>query len=541
MSDFRCSSYQPLRPDQEVSTTGEILGSAARAFPDKIGLICGERRWTFGELDALANQLANALLARLQQVDGPIAIIGANSAEYALAHFGAARTGRCTVNLPTRCTDDDLIHAVNLTSPAVLMAAPGAQAIVNRVGGHFRRQPLKISMGAGQALDEGFWDVLAGHSQSLPPIPVDPDAAGSIIFTGGTTGRPKAVLSSQRARAVSAMAAVEDFRIGAETIAGYGVPFTHTAGLFSWFQPAVLAGCTGIIIPKWEPDSFMQLTERHGISMVFAVPAQIAMLLDHPAFEPRRLRALRRFVCGGAPLPRNLIERAESAMPWLSCEHAYGSSETGHLAAQVKSDREAVYEGYNQPGGRIEIEIFKAPGIIAGEGEIGEIATRGAHLMSGYLGDSAASDGFFRPGDERGWGWLGDLGMRHNGYFTVVGRSKHMIISGGLNIFPAEIEGVLGSHPDISDCVVFGLDDPTWGELPAAAVVARNGTLDTQSVMDFVAAGVARHKRLRRVYVVAEIPRTAAGKPQIHLVKEQCLGVENAGRAREPMVSSMQG
>ncbi len=526
MSTFRCPSYQPLRPNQEVSTTGEILGSAARAFPDKIGLICGERRWTFCELDALANQIAHALLARLLQDDGPIAIIGANSAEYALAHFGAARTGRCTVNLPTRSTEDDLVYAMNLTKPAVLMAASGADEIVARVRGRFKRQPVMISMGVRQALDLGFWDMLIGHPSTSPPIHVDPDAAGSVIFTSGTTGRSKAVLSSQRARAVSAMAAVEDFRIGAETVAGYAVPFTHTAGLFSWFQPAVLAGCTGIVVSKWDPESFMRLTERHRISMVFAVPAQLATLLDHPTFEPQRLRSLHRFVCGGAPLPRGLIERAESAMPWLSCERAYGSTETGHLAAQIRSDRDAVYEGFNQPGGRLEIEIFKAPGVVAGEGETGEVATRGAHLMSGYLDDPEATNAFFKSDAARDWGWLGDLAVRNNGYFTLVGRSKHMIISGGLNIFPAEIEDVLARHPDVSDCVVFGIEDPTWGELPAAAVVTRNGAFDAQSVMVFVAEGVARHKRLRRIYVIDEIPRTAGGKPQIHLVKERCLRME---------------
>jgi acyl-CoA synthetase (AMP-forming)/AMP-acid ligase II len=526
MSAFRAASYQPLHRHQEVSTSGEILDSAANAFPDKIGLICGERRWTFAKLDALANQLANALLAHLTQDDGPVAIIGANSAEYALTHFAAARTGRLAVNLPTRCTEDEFIYAINLTKPAVLMAAPGAHDIVARVHGRFKRRPLKVSMGVGSALDLGFWDMLTTHPATSPLVHVDPDAGGSVIFTSGTTGSPKAVLSSQRARAISAMAAVEDFRISPETIAGYAVPFTHTAGLFSWFQPAVLAGCTGIVIPKWDPESFMRLTERHRISMTFVVPAQVAMLLDYPGFEPQRLRTLRRFVFGGAPLSRSLIERTESAMPWLSCERAYGSSETGHLAAQIKPDRATVYEGYNQPGGRLEIEIFKAPGIVANEGETGEVATRGAHLMSRYLGDPPATDTFFRSGAERGWGWMGDLAVRNNGYFTLVGRSKHMIISGGLNIFPAEIEDVLGGHPDISDCVVFGVEDSTWGELPAAAVVAKNGAFDVQAVMVFVAKVLARHKRLRRIYVVDEIPRTAGGKPQIHIVKQRCLGME---------------
>ncbi|HXK54713.1 MAG TPA: class I adenylate-forming enzyme family protein, partial [Hyphomicrobiales bacterium] len=486
---FPHPTYLPLEPGQEVATTGAILKSAAIRFPGKTGLICGTRRWTFAKLDSLANQLAHALLAGLAGREGPVAILGANSAEYALAHFAAARAGRCTVNLPTRATAADLVHAINLTRPALLFADTASAGILGEASALFERPPLLVATGAPLPGQDGeFWALLAGHGETAPDIEIDPDGPGAVIFTGGTTGRPKAVLSSQRARAVSAMAAVEDFRITSDTVAGYSVPFTHTAGLFSWFQPAVLAGCTGVIIPKWDPELFMAQAEEHAISIVFAVPSQLAMLLDHPGFEPERLRSLRRIVFGGAPLTRALIERAESAMPWMDCARAYGSTETGHLAAQIRSDRELVYDGYNQPGGRLDIEIFKAPGVPAREGETGEVATRGAHLMTGYLDDPDAQAAFFKTDCSDGsWGWMGDLAVRRNGYFSLVGRSKHMILSGGLNIFPGELEEVLGGHPEIADCVVFGIEDAVWGEVPAAAVVARNSGIDTKAVLQYVA------------------------------------------------------
>ncbi|TAK49776.1 MAG: long-chain fatty acid--CoA ligase [Xanthobacteraceae bacterium] len=518
---FSDPTYKRLQPGQNVATSGEVLGYAAAAYPTKTGLICGAHSWTFAELDQLANQFAHALLAAFRLHDGPVGIMGANSVEYALAHFGASRTGRYTVNFPTRCTVDDLVYAVNLTRPAILVVDGPSRDMAVRASSRFDIQPRLI------AIATGFWDFLAGQLHTPPDITVDPDAGGSIIFTGGTTGRPKAVLASQRARAVSAMAAIEDFRIESDTIAGYSVPFTHTAGLFSWFQPAVLAGCTGVVMPKWDSELFMQAAESHGISVIFAVPAQLAMLLDHPAFEPRRLRSLERIVFGGAPLSRALIERAEAAMPWMHCARGYGSSETGHLASQARADRDKVYDGYNQPGGRLEIEIFKAPGVVAGEGEIGEVATRGPHLMIEYLGDRDATDAFFRPHTTAGdWGWMGDLAVRNNGYFTLVGRSKHMILSGGLNIFPAELEDVLIRHPDVADCIVFGVKDEMWGELPAAAVVPRGNWLDTEKVLAYVAEGVARYKRLRKLYVLDEIPRTGAGKAQLHVVKELCLRMD---------------
>jgi fatty-acyl-CoA synthase len=513
--DLSHPSYKRLEPGQKVSTSGEILRYAAQAFSDKIGLIDGGRRWTFDELDRLANRCAHGLIELLGEKQGPIGVIGRNSAEYAIAHFGIARAGRCSVNLPTRTTPDELAYAANLAGPILLIAEA---AFLDLAGAaRFDSRPEVMSTAE-------FQDFISSFTDGPVDRTIDPDGPGSVVFTGGTTGRAKAVLSSQRARAISAMAAVEDFRIQSDDVAGYSVPFTHTAGLFSWFQPAVLAGCTGVIIPKWDPEFFMSLTEEHGINMTFAVPAQLATLLNHPRFEPDRLRSLERFVFGGAPLSRALIERAEQAMPWMQCMRAYGSSETGHLTAQIKADREFLYDGYNQPGGRLEIEIFREPGIVADVGEIGEVATRGPHLMTGYVGDDAAQAAFFKSDTTDGdWGWMGDLAVKHKGYFSLVGRSKHMILSGGLNIFPTELEDVLIRHPRVADCAVFGADDPVWGELPVAAVVPKGEPADAREIMDFVAGKVARHKRIRRIYFVDEIPRTVAGKIQVFRIKERCL------------------
>ncbi len=514
--------HQKLEAGQEVSSSGEILAYAARNYADKTGLICGARSWTFAELDRLANRFAHALINRFPDQDGPLGIMASNSAEYAIAHFGTARSGRYSINFPTRCTADDLIYTIELTKPVVLIVDMGYLQIAQAALAHLQDKPVCILIGEGELM--GFWEFLKDQPDTPPAVEIDANARGSIIFTGGTTGKPKAVLASQRARAISAMAAVEDFHIQSNYIAGFSVPFTHTAGLFSWFQPAVLAGCTGVIIPKWDPESFMELAETHGINVIFAVPSQLATLIDYPGFGAERLRSLHTIVFGGSPLSRSLIERAEQLMPWLECARAYGSSETGHLAAQGKADRKFYYEGYNQPGGRLEIEIFKQPGVIADEGETGEIATRGAHVMLQYLDNEAANTAFFKSDVTDGqWGWMGDLAIKHEGYFSVVGRSKHMILSGGLNIFPAELENILIEHADIADCVVFGIDDDTWGELPAAAVVANGNDIDVDEIMNYVAERVARYKRLRQIFVIDEIQRTVAGKPQLEIIRNRCL------------------
>jgi acyl-CoA synthetase (AMP-forming)/AMP-acid ligase II len=524
--DLSHPSHTRLAPGQQVATSGEILRYAASAFADKVGIIDGDRQWTFAEFDALVNQFAHAVESELAGTGGRVGIMARNSAEYAVAHFGVARTGRVGINVPTRSTGEDFVRAARLTNPALLVVDAATAAIAVAVLPALDTRPKLICIddvdvpGVVQ-----FAEFMRGFPASAPDIAVDPDAPGSIVFTGGTTGRPKAALSTQRARAVSAMAAVEDFRISSDVVAGFTVPLSHAAGLFTWFQPAVLAGCTGVIFPHWDPALLMQFAERHGISMVFAVPAQLAMLLEHPDFVPERLRSLQTIVLGGAPASRGLIERAESAMPWLACARAYGSSETGHVAAQFKADRERAYDGLNQPGGRIEIEVFKSPGVIAAEGEVGEVATRGPHLMSAYLENPAATAEYFKSAETDGsWGWTGDLAMKHSGYMSLVGRSKDMILSGGYNIYPIELEEALQTHPDVADCAVFAMPDPTWGELPVAAVVAAGAAPDAEVMMVHVGERVARHKRLRKIFFVDRLPRTPGGKVQRHILARQCLG-----------------
>jgi len=528
---FSHPNHRQLETGQNISTTGEILDYAAQAHPDKTGLICGDRQWTFAELDKAANRFAHFVVDRLADREGPVGIMGKNSAEYAIAHFGTARTGRHSVNLHTRCTPKDLALAVNLTMPAMMIIDAVCRELVESAQSDFEEPPIQVFIDDEEPKNvSGFWGAFANYPDNAPEMEINPEDPGTVIFTGGTTGKPKAVLSSQRARAISAMAALEDFRISPDEVGGFSVPFSHAAGLTSWFQPAVLSGCTGVIIPKWDAELFMALTEQHKITTIFAVPAQLATLLDNPIFEPDRLRTLRRIVFGGAPLSKALIERIEAAMPWVSCERAYGSTETGHMAAQNKENRVDVYDGYNQPGGRLEIEIFKEPGIPATNGEIGEVAMRGPQLMTGYLEDPDAEAEFFRTGTTAGdWGWTGDLAEKHEGYFSLVGRSKHIILSGGMNIYPGELEEVLQSHPDVTDCAVIGIEDDTWGELPIAAIVSKNNDPDIENILEFTANNVARYKRVRQIVLVDHIPRTPAGKIQVHLVRELCTNASPDG------------
>jgi fatty-acyl-CoA synthase len=191
LMDLSHPTFKPLRPGQQVSTTGEILDYAARTYRNKVGLIDGSRSWTFGELDEVSNQFAHALITKFADLDGPIGIIGKNSVEYAVAHFGIARTGRYSINFPTRCTAEELVYAVNLTKPAVLLVDADCQEIVDSARAQFETVPLYISMGnKNRATESDFWDFLADQLNTAPEITIDPDARGSVVFNGRARGLP---------------------------------------------------------------------------------------------------------------------------------------------------------------------------------------------------------------------------------------------------------------------------------------------------------------------------------------------------------------
>jgi acyl-CoA synthetase (AMP-forming)/AMP-acid ligase II len=246
------------------------------------------------------------------------------------------------------------------------------------------------------------------------------------------------------------------------------------------------------------------------------------MLLDDPAFAAAPLAGLRLIACGGAPTPPELLARCARLLPWTRLVIAYGSTETGHLLACPPEEHQARPGALGRPGPRVALAVCDAAGQPAAPGTVGEITSSGAHLMDGYLDDPGEDAAYFRSGDRRGW--TGDLGrVDPDGVVVMAGRRKEMILCGGMNVFPAELELPLAGYPGIAECAAFGLPDPQWGELPALAVVPRPGAvLDPEALLAFCAERLARFKRPRRVVLVASLPRTAAGKVRRNLLAANC-------------------
>jgi acyl-CoA synthetase (AMP-forming)/AMP-acid ligase II len=490
---------------------GEILRRAARRAPEKTAVIADGRRLRFGEYDRLADRFANFLIARGVRPGDRIASLLLNGPDYGVVHFGNARAGSVLVHIPPLYAPAEIEDIVERTRPRVLVVDA---AVRERLGaGVWSRTPTVVVAGglAGEGA-YGFDDAIAAAEDGSPRPDIDPAAPVAMTFTGGTTGRPKGAVVSHTARYVSASSTAREHQVTAEDVVGVVVPMFHAVGLMIWYQAAILRGSTAVLFRKWDPAEFIAATERHGISSVFLVPVQVRDLLRSPVFDRERLASLRNIGVGGAPTPPGLIEECRKALPHCGYTDHYGQSETGPLTILKPRDTEAHAGTVGRAAEGVDLRIVDADGNPVPPGTVGELVTRGPYMMEGYFGDEEETARYFR----NGWGWTGDLAKSDEaGYITLVGRSREIIISGGFNIHPSEIETALTTHPAVEDCTVFGVPDDRWGEAPIAYVV-RADEVSADALITHCTHHLARYKRPREVVFVNTIPRTPSGKVQKH-------------------------
>ena len=488
---------------------GDILSNTAKTFGGRTAIISAGRALSYAELDHLAGRFAAGLAARGVRPGDRVGILLRNLQEYPVAHFGVAKAGAVSVHLPLRLAPRELEYVLGKIPLAALVADVSLPELLGAARPFLPGGRILAAGGAALPGTVAFDEVLIDAPP--PPVAIDDAGPAAILFTSGTTGYPKGAIQPHHGRWLSAQAAIADFALTSSDVLAMASPMYHAAGLCTWYQAGVAAGASAVLMPAWDPAGFIEDVERHGITGAFAVPTQLAMLVRHPAFDARRLRSLRVLVFGGAPSAPELITEVERALPGTRLVQNYGQTETGPLFSAQPEDRARNPAALGRPNPLIEVRII-TEGREAGVGEIGEIATRGAHLMLGYFDDPVSTKKFFRDGD--GWGWTGDLAVRDaEGFITLVGRSRDTIISGAVNIYPGELERVARMHPEIADCAAFGVPDPVWGELPAIAVVRRPGaTIDAAAVQALFEGEIGRHKRPRAVHFVDSLPYTPVGK-----------------------------
>ncbi|MBI3707378.1 MAG: AMP-binding protein [Proteobacteria bacterium] len=325
---------------------------------------------------------------------------------------------------------------------------------------------------------------------------------------------------SHRARYATTVTGAIEFGLDERDIAIVAAPLFHAAGLFVWLQPAIMLGCTCVMLSPWDAGRFIEQVERHRATATFLVPTQLVDLISHHEFSAARLATLRNIGYAGAPMPVALFDRLQAALPQVGFVENYGMSETGPLTVRRPFHPHHKRASSGRPAHNVELRIVDPNGRDVPNGTVGEVITRGDHVLKEYFDDPEQTAAIFKLGD--GWLWTGDMAVRDaDGFITLVDRSKDLIISGAENIYPTEIENALFRHPAVAECAVFGIPDDHWGEVPAAHVVLRAGMTATPEELIELAAGiVARYKRPRLVKLVDHLPKTAIGKIQKNLIRE---------------------
>ena len=534
-------------PGDFPQTFGALLRESARRHPDRpavVGYRDGPARedrvaFTYAGLDRAADRLANALVregyAKAAARPGRwLAILSPNDVDYAIAHFGAARAGCPLAHVSVRANVAGRAEMLDQVKAELLFVHAGHADEARALLAESATLKRIVVIGGAEGPDslDAF---IAGAPATDPPVRVLPDDPAAVTFSSGSTGAPKGVLVSHRNRTLASCLGAGAFELDDDDVLGCTTPLFHVAGLFMWLQIGIRRGLTVVLLERWAPDLFADAIERDGVTAAFLVPSQVTALLADAAAAERivkgRIRrdggGLRHLNISGAPMPSGLLERALAAWPGLEIVEHYGQSESCPLAYRPAAFARTKPMSAGRPC--VEMAVLDRDGRPLPPGEAGEVASRGGHTLLGYIGDDVGA-GAELADLQAGDGWLrtGDIGrIDADGFLHLVDRSKDVIVSGGENIFPAEVERALYRHPAVRECAVFGVPDEQWGEVPAAHVVANGaapdetGPPDEAALIDFVAGQIPRYKRPRFVKFVDVLPRTAIGKIQKNRIREE--------------------
>lgn len=496
--------------------TGEILRLTARRWPDKTAIIDGARDIAYRALDQAADHFAAAIAALGVAKGAHVGVILPNRLEYGIVNFGLARSGAVACHLSYRATADDVAATLGLVGAVVAVVDTSTAAIVAAARD---RLPALRDVIVIDDDGRGFADMLAARAAVPPAVALDVEDTLAVTFTGGTTGRPKAAVASHRARSWTSIAAAFEFGIHEADVMILPAPLFHTAGMCIWFQPAVLIGATMVLQPRWDVATFFDAVERHRVTAAFMVPTQLGDMVRDPGFAPDRLASLRAVDFAAAPMPDVLFDELTRRLPAVEFVENYGATEAGLMTVRKPWFNDTKRGSVGRPVINTEIRVVDGAGRDLPTGQPGEVIQRGGGSFAGYFDDPTGTAEVFRLDD--GWVWTGDIGYLDDDRFLfLVDRSKEMMISGGENLYPKEIEDALYAHDAVEECAVFGVPDERLGEIPAAHVVLKPGArIDAEALIEHCAAHIARHKRPRLVRFVDALPKTTVGKIQKNVIR----------------------
>ncbi len=512
--------------------TTEFLNIATAICPDKLAIIFEDKRYTFSQLNERANRLANALIKLGVKKGDRVAIIQVNSNHCVESYFAVAKMGGIYVPLNFRAKGEELTHMLNTSEASVLFVGKRYLELITsiRPNLNFVKHFISIEERCEDMLY--YEDLISSSPADEVEVEADDEDTTILMFTAGTTGQPKGVMLSHMSFSVYVLENVTPASPEIEEKNLLTVPLYHVAGIQA-MMAAIYGGRTLVIERQFEPKEWMELVEREKVNRAMLVPTMLKQLMDHPDFGKYDLSSLKVITYGAAPMPLEVIKRAVKAFPGVSFIQAFGQTETASTITALGPE-DHIIEGSDEeiekklkrltsigkPMPDVEMKVVDEKGNTLPPGQVGEILARGPRVMRGYWKDEEKTK---KTIDEDGWVHTGDMGyVDEDGYYYLAGRATDMIIRGGENISPEEVENVLHSHPKIEEAAVIGVPDEEWGEQPRAIVVLKKGEEATaEEIMEYCRSRLASYKRPRSVIFVDRLPRNPMGKVLKRELKEK--------------------
>ena len=501
-----------------MNPLASLLTRAERQFPGNTAIIYGERQVTFAQMGEAANRLASALVQRLGvQKSNRVGILLPNCPEFTMTDWALIRAGLVRVPVNPRLAPSEIEYILKDSGADVVVCDGEYASVIDAVRPNLPEARHFVAIGSASTGLLRWEELLAQGQPESIQVDTNMDDPYMILYTSGTTGRPKGATTTVRSRWFTIFTSAEN-----ENFVEPSDVMLHVASLGHGSGTKVLnhyvKGATNIYLPKFTAEAFCRTVQRHQVTSTWLVPTVIGMLLDFPDRRNYDLSSLRTIVYGGAPMP---VERLKEALQVFGpiFVQVFGLSETPHpIISMSKVDHVAGTPeqldrrlgSTGRPSIGVDVRLVAEDGREVAPGEVGEIAARGDNVMIGYWGKPEATAEVLKDG----WFFTGDLAVAdEEGYISIVDRKKDMIISGGYNVYPREVEEALFKHPGVRECAVIGVPDAKWGEAVKAVVSLKPGHSATaEDLMEHCRQWLAGYKKPQSVDLMDDLPKSPNGK-----------------------------
>lgn len=501
-----------------------LLTNSANKYPQRTAIISGEVRLTYKVFNERSNRLANAVRSLGVMKGDRVGLLLFNTHRFAETYFGLLKLGVVVVPINYRLTEHEIGLLVNHSEISSLFFDEEFLETVDRKRNSFGSVKHFVGVGApSNHQGHDYEELLCSGSEEEPSTAQGDEDPCQIIYTSATTGRAKGAVLSHRNIIWNTFNTILGREHRSGEISLVVSPLFHTAALNNHFTTQVALGGTSILVKKFDPETVLRYIQEERVNVISGAPAMFSLLLDYPRLDRFDLGSVTKCTSGSSALPEEIKEKLFKAFPGAKGVYdLYGCTEASPTITTL-SGKDSILKKYSVglPAPFVEVRIVDENGNFLPANQVGELICRGPNVMQGYWKDPQAT----AEAIKQGWLYTGDLARAdEEGYFYIVGRKKDMIISGGENIYPREIEEVLLRHPAIVDVAIVGVPHRMWGEAVKAFVVRKRvEAIDEREVIDFCKQNLASYKKPLVVEFIESIPRNAAGKALNAVLRERSL------------------